>query len=64
MPTPTQQIRFCTGADDVRIAYAISGQGPPLVKVANFLTHLEFDWRSPVVQPWLLELGRGRTLLR
>jgi pimeloyl-ACP methyl ester carboxylesterase len=32
--------------------------------VANFLTHLEFDWRSPVVQPFLLELGKGRTLLR
>ena len=64
MPTPTQQIRFSAGTDGVSIAYAISGQGPPLVKVANFLTHLEFDWRSPVVQPWLLELGRGRTLLR
>ncbi len=64
MPAPTQQIRFCTGADGVSIAYAISGQGPPLVKVANFLTPLEFDWRSPVVQPWLLELGSGRTLLR
>jgi pimeloyl-ACP methyl ester carboxylesterase len=62
---PVQQhIRFCKSADGVQLAYATSGQGPPLVKVANFLTHLEFDWRSPVVQPFLLELGKGRTLLR
>ncbi|OGA65037.1 MAG: helix-turn-helix transcriptional regulator [Betaproteobacteria bacterium RIFCSPLOWO2_12_FULL_65_14] len=59
-----QQIRFCKSAGGVQLGYAITGNGPPLVKVANFLTHLEFDWRSPVVQPFLLELGRGRTLLR
>lgn len=59
-----QQIRFCKSIDGVQLAYAMSGEGPPLVKVANFLTHLEYDWRSPVVQPFLLELGRGRTLLR
>lgn len=59
-----QQIQFCKSTDGVQLAYALSGKGPPLVKVANFLTHLEFDWRSPVVQPFLLELGKGRTLLR
>lgn len=59
-----QQIRFCKGAGGVNLGYAISGNGPPLVKVANFLTHLEYDWRSPVVRPFLLELGRGRTLVR
>jgi len=59
-----QQIRFCKSAGGAQVAFAVSGDGPPLVKVANFLTHLEFDWRSPVMQPWLLDLGRGRTLLR
>lgn len=59
-----QQIRFCKSAGGAQLAFAVSGDGPPLVKVANFLTHLEFDWRSPVMQPWLLDLGRGRTLLR
>jgi pimeloyl-ACP methyl ester carboxylesterase/DNA-binding CsgD family transcriptional regulator len=59
-----QQIRFCKSVDGKQLAFAVSGEGPPLVKVANFLTHLEFDWRSPVMQPWLLDLGRGRTLLR
>lgn len=59
-----QEIRFCKSADGVSLGYAVSGDGPPLVKVANFLTHLEYDWRSPVVQPFLLELGRGRMLVR
>ena len=59
-----QKIRFCRSRDGVQLAYASSGEGPPLVKVANFLTHLEYDWRSPVVQPFLLELNRGRTLVR
>jgi DNA-binding CsgD family transcriptional regulator len=36
-----QEIRFCTTADRVRIAYATAGHGPPLVKAANYLTHLE-----------------------
>jgi hypothetical protein len=42
-----QQIHFCTTDDGVRIAYATVGEGPPLVKAANWLSHLEFDWRSP-----------------
>jgi pimeloyl-ACP methyl ester carboxylesterase/DNA-binding winged helix-turn-helix (wHTH) protein len=59
-----QQIRFCRAADDVRIAYATSGAGPPLVKPANWLTHLESDWDSPVWRHWLTELGREHTLIR
>ena len=42
-----QQIRFCTTADGVRIAYAATGEGPPLVKVSNWLSHLDFDWGVP-----------------
>jgi pimeloyl-ACP methyl ester carboxylesterase len=59
-----QQIRFCTSHDGARIAYASSGDGPPLVKVANWLSHLEFDWESPVWHPLLRELSVGHTLLR
>jgi len=43
-----QQIRFCHSADGTRIAYATVGSGPPLVKAANYLTHLEHDWNGPV----------------
>ncbi len=59
-----QRIHFCTSADGVRIAYATSGSGPPLVKPANWLTHLEFDWESPVWQHWLRELSSEHTLIR
>jgi pimeloyl-ACP methyl ester carboxylesterase/DNA-binding CsgD family transcriptional regulator len=59
-----QQIRFCAAADGVRIAYATHGRGPPLIKAANWLTHLEFDWRSPIWRHWLEGLARGRTVVR
>lgn len=59
-----QQIRFCTAPDNVRIAYATSGTGPPLVKTSNWLTHLEYDWESPVWRHWLRELSRDHTLVR
>lgn len=39
-----QRVRFCNAEDGVRIAYATSGEGPPLVKTANWLTHVEYDW--------------------
>ena len=64
-PKPLQQsIRFCTAPDGVRIAYATSGAGPPLVKPANWITHVEYDWESPVWRHWLRELSRDHTLLR
>jgi len=65
MPTPAhQEIRFCTSADGVRVAYATSGRGTPLLKAANWLTHLEFDWHSPVWRHWLTELSRDHQLVR
>jgi pimeloyl-ACP methyl ester carboxylesterase/DNA-binding CsgD family transcriptional regulator len=59
-----QQIRFCRADDDVTLAWAKSGQGPPLVKAANWLSHLEHDWNSPVWRPLLQELGRHHTIVR
>jgi pimeloyl-ACP methyl ester carboxylesterase len=64
MSLQSQTIRFCTSADGARIAYATVGQGPPLVKAANWLNHLEFDWNSPVWRHWLRELSRDHTLVR
>ena len=63
-PVPGQRIRFCRGHDGIRIAYATSGSGPVLLKPANWLTHLEYDWSSPVWRHWLSELSRDHTLLR
>ena len=64
MPSAKQQIRFCTSPDSVRIAYATTGTGPPLIKAANWLSHLEFDWNSPVWRHWLLELSRDYNFVR
>jgi pimeloyl-ACP methyl ester carboxylesterase/DNA-binding CsgD family transcriptional regulator len=59
-----QQIRFCRTGDGVRIAYATTGDGPPLVKISNWLSHLELDWTSPVWRHWLTELTREHMLVR
>ena len=63
-PQAKQQIRFCTSHDGARIAYALSGTGPPIVKVANWLSHLEFDMQSPVWSSLLRELSRSHLLVR
>ena len=64
METLKQQIRFCTGHDGVRVAYATSGHGPPLVKVANWISHLEFDAASPVWSHMIAALSSDHKLLR
>jgi len=59
-----QTIRFCTTADNVRLAYAVSGEGPPLVMSATWLTHLEHQWHSLAWRPWLDAFSRDYKLLR
>ena len=59
-----QSISFCRARDGVRLAYAVSGDGPPLVKAANWLSHLEYDWESPIWNHWLQALSRGHRLIR
>src|SRR5262245_57185583 len=48
-----QRIRYLRTPDGVKVAWAESGTGPTLVKAANWLTHLEYDWESPVWQHWI-----------
>lgn len=59
-----QSVRFCTAADGVQVAYATHGRGPALVKAANWMTHLVYDWRSPLWRHWWDELARGHRLVR
>ncbi len=59
-----QHVRFCTAPDGVRLAYAVNGRGPPIVRAATWLTHLGFDWESPVWRHWLAALASGHTLVR
>lgn len=64
MSRPRQHIHFCTSFDGTRIAYATAGTGPPLVRVANWVTHLKLDWEGPIWPHWFEELSREHTLVR
>jgi pimeloyl-ACP methyl ester carboxylesterase/DNA-binding SARP family transcriptional activator len=60
----SQDIRFCRSRDGVQIAYAVCGHGPPLVRAAHWMSHLEYDWESPVWRHWIDALSRRNTLIR
>lgn len=53
MKKPTQRIRYVRTADGVQLAWAEAGSGPVIVKAANWLTHLEYEWESPVWRHWI-----------
>lgn len=59
-----QKIQFCFAADSVHIAYATVGEGPPIVKAANWLSHLELDWDAPIWSPLFRELARDYQFIR
>lgn len=64
MPPVAQQIRFCRSQDGTRIAYAVCGQGAPLVWVQHWVHHLNLDWESPIWRPWVEFLAQRYTILR
>ncbi|GAA2631141.1 alpha/beta fold hydrolase [Paractinoplanes durhamensis] len=47
-----------------RIAYAVTGSGPPLVYVSGWLGHLELSWALPAERAYYEALADGRTLIR
>ncbi|WP_226966949.1 alpha/beta fold hydrolase [Streptomyces phaeolivaceus] len=59
-----QTIRFCRAGDGTRIAYAAVGSGPPLLKAANWMSHLDLEWTTPVWSHWLKGLARHHRLIR
>jgi pimeloyl-ACP methyl ester carboxylesterase/DNA-binding CsgD family transcriptional regulator len=61
---PEQEIRFCRAEDGVRLAYAIHGSGPPVIVASCWLSHLQYDWQSPVWRHFLDELGELATVIR
>lgn len=61
---PRQKIQFCKTTNGVNLAYASVGAGPPLVKAANWLTHLELDWSAPIWSPLFRELAKDFTFIR
>jgi pimeloyl-ACP methyl ester carboxylesterase/DNA-binding CsgD family transcriptional regulator len=67
MSTPAklrQHVRYVTTSDGTRIAWAESGAGPIVVKAANWLTHLEYEWDSPVWRHWIRFFSEHFRLVR
>jgi pimeloyl-ACP methyl ester carboxylesterase len=65
-PVPVQELRFTRVASGARIAWARSGpaDAPTLVRVAHWLTHVEYDPRTPLWRPWIERLGRSFRFVR
>ncbi len=59
-----QEIHFCSAPDGTQLAYSMIGQGPPLVKTGNWMTHLEYDLESPIWRHLYRELAKEHTLIR
>jgi len=59
-----QKVSFCTAADGVRLAYASVGRGTPILKAANWLSHLEHDWNAPIWSPLFRELASDHHFIR
>ena len=59
-----QDIRFTHSADGTRLAYAIHGDGYPLVRAAHWLTNIQLDWQTPIWRPWFDALGARYHFLR
>lgn len=59
-----QDIRFCTTADGARLAYAVVGRGPALVRVLGWFTHLEMEWEWPDLRLFWERLAERFTVIR
>ena len=63
-PERRQKVQFCRSADGTGVASATIGEGYPLVRAGHFLTHLEYDWNSPLWRPFLNELASRFQVIR
>jgi pimeloyl-ACP methyl ester carboxylesterase len=59
-----QQIQYCTTPDGVRLAYSVTGKGSPIVRPSHWLTHLEYDLKSPVWRHLVLGLSQRHSFVR
>jgi pimeloyl-ACP methyl ester carboxylesterase/DNA-binding CsgD family transcriptional regulator len=59
-----QRIAFVRSKDNTNIAYALSGEGPPLVRAGTWLTHVHHDAESPIWAHWLRFMSARHTLVR
>ncbi len=63
-PDPSQEILYCSAPDGTTLAYAITGEGSPVVKAATWLSHLEYDWKSVVWSHLWRALSAQHKLIR
>jgi pimeloyl-ACP methyl ester carboxylesterase len=63
MPLVEPEIRYAK-SDGVNIAYQVTGEGPPVVLVSGFVSHLELDWAEPRSAYFLERLSSFSTLVR
>ena len=61
---PDDEIRTCTAVDGTRLAYALAGEGFPLVKAQSWMSHLELDAVSPAHGHWVRECTRANRFIR
>jgi DNA-binding SARP family transcriptional activator/pimeloyl-ACP methyl ester carboxylesterase len=59
-----QEIRLCSAPDGTALAYAIVGNGPPLLRAPTFMTHLEHDWNSPALGPLFRAMAERYRFIR
>ncbi|HEY8226061.1 MAG TPA: alpha/beta fold hydrolase [Pyrinomonadaceae bacterium] len=64
MKKATQRIRYVRTTDGVQLAWAEAGAGPVMIKAANWLTHLEYEWESPVWRHWIQFLSNNFRYIR
>ncbi len=64
LAAPPQEIRYCHGQDGTSLAYAVTGEGPPLVRAPVWMSHLEHDWRTSVWNRFLGALAGAHRLVR
>ena len=63
MMVPAEAIRFLRFAGS-RVAFAVSGDGPPLVAAAWWVSHLELDWRDDAFRSFWQSTAARHSLVR
>ena len=63
-PLRTQAVTFCKTRDGVNLAISVTGQGPVLVRTTHWLSHIEYDWQSPITAPFLHSLASCSRFVR
>lgn len=63
-PAGSAAVRLCRSRDGTRLAFATTGDGPPVVRAGHWLTHLEHDLGSPLWRPVIDAFSEFSTFVR